>query len=251
MPPKSFILKRLIIDIGNTFSKIAVFSESEIIFLDKTENLTIEYLKKVIESNYGINSAVISAVKDYPKEINDFLRSGFFTLIIDSETKLPFTNGYKTPETLGKDRIALAAGGLKRFKGENILIIDAGTTITYDFVNSEKTYLGGAISPGVKMRFKALNNFTGKLPLINDMNDNVDLIGFNTKTSIQSGVLNGVLKEIDGIIDEYKLRFNNLKVLITGGDHIYFVKKLKNSIFATPNLVLEGLNEILIFNEGN
>jgi len=250
LPPKSFILKRLIIDIGNTFSKIAVFSESELIFLEKTERLTKSYLEKIIELNEDINSTVISAVKDYPEEINDFLKSKFYTLIIDSETKLPFTNGYKTPGTLGKDRIALAAGGLKRFKGENILIIDAGTTITFDFVNSEKIYLGGAISPGVKMRFKALNNFTGKLPLIDETND-VDLIGFDTKTSIQSGVMNGVLKEIDGIIDEYKLRFKNLKVLITGGDHIYFVKKLKNSIFAAPNLVLEGLNKILIFNEGN
>ncbi len=167
-----------------------------------------------------------------------------------SLTKVPLINRYKTPETLGKDRLALAVGAVTKFPGENILAIDAGTTITYEFITNNNEYLGGAISPGIKMRFKALNNFTGKLPLITEIETD-HLIGHDTKTSIQSGVLNGVIKEIDGIIDEYKNRFGALKVLVTGGDYIYFVKKLKNSIFATPNLVLEGLNKILIFNEGN
>ena len=241
-------MKRLIIDIGNTLTKTAILNDGEIIFSDRTEKMETDFPERLFSEHPDIKSSVISAVKKYPSEIDDFLMSKTFFVKLDHNTKLPFTNKYKTPETLGKDRIALAAGAIKKFPHNNVLVIDAGTTITYDFVNTEKEYLGGGISPGIKMRFKALNNFTGKLPLISDENY-VDLIGFNTKTSIQSGVLNGVLKETDGIIDEYKKRFSNLKVLISGGDYIFFVKKLKNSIFAAPNLVLEGLNEILIFNE--
>ncbi len=245
----NMVLSRLIIDIGNTFFKIAIFEGKMIIFQERVAGLEINRLKDILEK-YDIKSSIISAVKDYPDEIDTFLISKHYHITLSNFTAVPLNNMYKTPETLGKDRLALAVGAIKKFPRNNVLIIDAGTTITYDIVTQQQKYLGGAISPGITMRFKALNNFTGKLPLITQTKW-VDIIGYNTETSIQSGVLHGVIKEIDGVIDEYKSRFDNLKVVVTGGDHIYFVKKLKNSIFATPNLVLEGLNEILIFNESN
>jgi len=149
---------------------------------------------------------------------------------------------------LGKDRVAAAAAATTIFPGENVLVIDAGTSITYDLITKNGTYLGGGISPGIMMRFKALNTFTGKLPLITEIDD-APLIGNDTPSSIKSGVLNGVLAEVNGIIDSYSNRFDTLKIIISGGDYKYFDKKLKNSIFATPNIVMQGLLEILKINE--
>ncbi len=243
-------MKRLIIDIGNTLTKVAVFSGNDLVFRDQTEDIDPDYLNRFAAQFSDIKSSILSSVKHHPESIEDFLRSRYFFISLDHTTKIPLLNKYKTPETLGKDRIALAVGGMKRFPGSDVLIIDAGTTITYDLVTSNKEYLGGGISPGIKIRFKALNTFTGKLPLINEIKE-VDLVGNDTISSIQSGVLNGVVHEMDGMTEAYKSQFTDLKIAITGGDHIYFVKKLKNSIFATPNLVMEGLNEILIFNEGS
>ncbi len=248
LPAKNVILKRLIIDIGNTLDKVAVFDNDKTVFIDKVKNLDTVVLQNIFSAFPGIESSVISAVKSYPPEIDKFIEQKCFLLKITGKVKLPFRNLYKTPETLGKDRIALATAGVKKFPGKNVLIIDAGTTITYDFVNASAEYLGGGISPGINMRFKALNTFTDKLPLIT-VTEDTGLIGRDTRTSILSGVLHGICAEVDGIIDKYKKQYDNLKVLVSGGDHIYFVKKLKNSIFAAPNLVLEGLNEILSFNE--
>jgi type III pantothenate kinase len=241
-------VKRLIIDIGNSFVKVAVFDDTEVVFYDKLKDVDKDFLEDV-NINHKISSSILSSVREHQSEMESFLKNNFFHITLDNNTKLPFTNKYKTPETLGRDRIAVVAGGLKMFSGNDLLIIDAGTSITFDYVNENKEYSGGAISPGLIMRFKALHTFTGKLPLITNI-ENVDLIGYDTNTSILSGVVNGTIAEIDGIIHSYQQRFPNLKILITGGDYIYFVKKLKNSIFAAPNLVLQGLNEILRFNEG-
>jgi len=170
-------------------------------------------------------------------------------LELDTSTLLPITLNYKTLETLGKDRIALAVAAAQLYPHKNVLIIDAGTCITYDFIDKHKEYQGGSISPGIQMRFKALNTFTDKLPLINPT-DNVELLGKSTSESISSGVMNGVYSEIDGIIDKYKINFPDIEVILTGGDIIYFDKKLKNNIFANSNLVLKGLNMILDYNAG-
>ncbi len=156
-------------------------------------------------------------------------------------------NCYKTPETLGKDRIAAAVGGFDLYPDTNLLIIDAGTAITYDIVNDKHQFLGGNISPGIEMRFKALHQFTGKLPLVKQQNFG-KLYGTSTEEAIRAGVQNGVVFEIDKAIDTFKEFYKNLKVIITGGDAEFFDKKLKNSFFVNFNLTALGLNRILEYN---
>ncbi len=181
--------------------------------------------------------------------MESFLREKTKLLILNHKTKLPFNNKYLTPNTLGRDRIAVMAAASLQFSKKNVLVIDAGTSITYDFLNDENEYLGGGISPGLKMRFEALNQFTDNLPLVSFKGDTLpDLIGGNTETSILSGVVVGFIKEINGIINAYELRYDNLTIIITGGDHKYFDKLLKNKTFAAPNFVMEGLKGILDFN---
>ena len=242
-------LLKLILDIGNTRTKLAVFAGSELKDLFVTENFSVELLTKVVKKHPGICSAMLSAVKDYPKETDDFLRTAFYFIKLDSQTPLPVKILYKSPQTLGNDRIAIAAASWALFPGQNVLAIDAGTTITYDFVNKNGEYLGGGISPGIRMRLKSLHTFTGKLPLIKQVFHAVDLIGNDTQSSILSGVLQGTLKEVDGIISAYKTQYTGLKTVLSGGDEKYFDKRLKNNIFASPNFVLKGLKEILDFNQ--
>uniref|UniRef100_UPI0030D97038 type III pantothenate kinase n=1 Tax=uncultured Salegentibacter sp. TaxID=259320 RepID=UPI0030D97038 len=147
-----------------------------------------------------------------------------------------------------KDRLALVAAGALKYQNKNLLVIDAGTCITFDFKNDKNEYLGGAISPGLQMRLKALHNFTAKLPLVK-LEENITLIGDSTKNSILSGVLNGVAAELDGIIDRYKADYKYLTIILTGGDSQILSKRVKNGIFANPNFLLEGLNYILEFNK--
>ena len=241
-------MQRLVIDIGNTWVKLAVFNNDELLVAEQTSQADIETLQKLYNKYPDLKSSVISAVKDYPPELDSWLESRFFHVNLNPSTPLPFNNKYATPQTLGKDRIAAVAAAVKIFPGHHVLVIDAGTSITYDLVTENKTYLGGGISPGIQMRFKALHTFTGKLPLIKNIEE-PPLIGSDTKTSILSGVLNGVLAEVNGIINSYCKQYNPLKIIISGGDYKYFDKKLKNSIFATPNIVMQGLIEILKFNE--
>ena len=169
------------------------------------------------------------------------------TLILNSETKLPFKNLYKTPKTLGVDRIALVCASVEQFPDKNVLIIDAGTCITYDFINTKNEYLGGAISPGIRLRYQSLHNLTANLPLLEtEMPENS--IGNSTASSIHSGVVFGILKEIDGVIEDYQEKYSDLTVILTGGDAYFLSKQLKNSIFANSNFLLEGLNFILEYN---
>ena len=168
-------------------------------------------------------------------------------LILDSEIKLPFKNSYKTPKTLGVDRIALVSASVKQYPDNNVLVIDAGTCITYDFITDENEYLGGAISPGVRLRYRSLNNLTANLPLLESKLPK-SLIGNTTDSSIHSGVVFGVLKEMDGVIGDYKEKYSDLTVILTGGDTNFLSKQLKNGIFANSNFLLEGLNFILEYN---
>ena len=164
------------------------------------------------------------------------------------QTPTPFKNLYQTPSTLGKDRIAAVAGAFSLYPNRNVLVIDAGTCITYDFLTDKGEYLGGGISPGIRMRFKAMHTFTGKLPLIEP--DEYDgLIGRSTRESMLSGVYNGVISELNGLISLYQEQFGDIMVIITGGDHEFLHNKLKISIFAAPDLVLLGLNEIFDYND--
>jgi len=196
-------------------------------------------IKNAIISKTGQNDEVEYRLKE--KKIN--------TLVLSHELKLPIEILYKTPQTLGADRIAGSVAASALFEGKNVLKVDFGTCITYDFVNNKQQYLGGAISPGLIMRFKALHNYTAKLPLVDPMQFlHYDLTGTDTTTSILSGVVNGIKEEVTGIIKEYEQRFGNLQVVATGGDAGFFVTLLKSEIFARPYLVLEGLNRILNYN---
>lgn len=237
----------LIIDIGNTLTKLALFENKDMCGYAVYEGCETEPIVDFCEKNKEITHCILSAVKEYPEAISDFLRNNYTTIFFDSVTRLPIINGYETPLTLGKDRIAAAVGALNGFKNCDVLSIDAGTAITYDFIDASGTYLGGGISPGIRMRFKALHTFTGKLPLI-EMDEDAPLIGSNTRHSIASGVLNGTIAEVEGIIDRYQAIYPDIKIILTGGDHNYFDKRLKVKTFAAPNLVLEGLNLILNFN---
>lgn len=238
---------KLVVDLGNTFQKLAVFSDSDIIHYESPLLLTIEILKHVFE-RFPISSAILSSVINQDKEIEHFIKSKCRFVIFDHLTPLPLKNNYQTPETLGKDRLAAAVCANNLFPNNDVLVIDAGTCIKFDFVNSQSEYLGGAISPGLHMRFQALNTFTGKLPLI-ELSDNHPLTGKNTTESILSGVINGILAEINGIIDKYTETYPEIQVVLSGGDAEYLVGKLKNKIFADSSVVLKGLKIILDYND--
>ena len=239
----------LIIDVGNTNVKLAVFDQDKLIdkHVVKTKHLQ-QSLKKIVKEHTAIKNAILSSVGKLKDSQIEFIKSHFKTLILDSKTKLPFKNLYKTPKTLGVDRIALVCASVKQNPNNNVLIIDAGTCITYDFVTSENNYLGGAISPGIRVRYQSLNNLTANLPLL-DTEIPKDIVGNSTENSIHSGVIYGVLNEIDGVISEYKVKYQDLTVILTGGDANFLSKQLKSSIFANSNFLLEGLNFILDFNK--
>ena len=168
--------------------------------------------------------------------------------VLNHDAKIPFKNEYATPRTLGVDRIALVSAAAIKFPKENVLVIDAGSCITYDFLSATNTYLGGAISPGIKMRFKALHHFTDKLPLLEKKLPE-NWIGDSTENSMQIGVIKGIQNEIEGYISLYKEKFKNLTVILTGGDADFLRDSLKNDIFADSNFLLEGLNYILEHNK--
>lgn len=237
----------LIIDVGNTRVKMAVYNNSELIHYEIFTHENVLRSALGIVNKFDCKAAIISFVGVVKKSEIIELKSKIPLVILNSETKIPFKNAYETPKTLGVDRIALVSSAVKHFPGENVLVIDAGTCITYDYVNSNTEYFGGSISPGLKMRYKALHVFTEKLPLLEPEYPN-SLIGKSTVNSIHSGVINGVINEIDGTIKQYKEKNQDLTVVLTGGDVKFLANRLKNSIFANPNFLLDGLNSILTYN---
>jgi type III pantothenate kinase len=237
----------LVIDIGNTQIKVAVFQQTILIFKDQF------YLDEVISrvlsitEQYAIKKAIISHVTNLDRAVILELEKLVNLIELNHQTKLPFTNKYLTPKTLGVDRLALVAGAKGQFPDKNVLIIDAGSCITFDFLNQDGTYFGGDISPGIGMRYKAVNHYTANLPLL-DRTDVLPELGDSTQNAIHRGILNGVIQEIEGVISQYKRKYQKLTVVLTGGDTIFLAKNLKSSIFAIPNFLLEGLNSILIHN---
>ena len=189
---------------------------------------------------------ILSTVKNKSNFKTLFSNKNF--VLLNNSTPLPIKILYKSPTSLGNDRIASAVGAITNFPNKNVLVIDAGTCITYDLINSKKEYLGGSISPGIQMRYNALHQFTSQLPLLESV-DTAMLTGVNTEESIHSGIINGVFVEIDGIIQRYTNQYPDIKVIVTGGNAKFFDKGLKNTIFAKPNLLMEGLNKILDYNE--
>jgi type III pantothenate kinase len=235
---------KLVIDIGNTRIKAAWFNQKTIeqvqVFhtIEQMQNLPFKNAKQCIISSVSLAEA--SFAEFFSKECR--------LLYFNSATPVPLQVLYQSPQTLGADRLALAVAANTLFPNQNVLAIDAGTCITYDFVNHQNQYLGGGISPGITMRLKALQHFTQRLPLV-QKNDSIPLLlGRNTEECILSGVLNGTTAEVLGIIEQYKSTYPNLQLAFTGGDVSFFEKQFKNHIFANPNLVLIGLNEILDYN---
>lgn len=239
----------LVIDIGNTRTKFSVFNRGEILISVPVDEFLPEHIEILKKEHPSLNQVILSSVKEYPEALKTALQNRFDHFIeLDTNTPLPIKNGYKTKETLGKDRIAAVVGAFDLYPGTNVLVIDAGTAITYDFIDENSQYWGGNISPGLEMRFAALHHFTGKLPLEQPAKFN-HLFGTSTREAILAGVQNGIIYEVDKTIDNFKENYRNLKVIITGGNTDFFDRKLKNSFFAHFNLVPMGLNRILEFNE--
>jgi type III pantothenate kinase len=238
----------LIIDIGNTSTKLAVFQRDKVLIAKTVEgfSLVIEVenlLKQFTEIKRGFVSSVGFLSEDELKTLEKRLPM----TVLNSTLKLPFKVHYKTPNSLGADRLALMAAAATQYSGKNVLVIDAGSCITYDFIDSKKNYLGGAIAPGIQMRYKSLGDFTSSLPTLQKIVPK-NSIGNSTHDSIHSGVINGVLYEIEGTVNEYQNKYPDLTVILTGGDADFLCKQLKISIFANSDFLLEGLNFLLEYN---
>ena len=234
----------LVVDYGNTAAKVGIFEQQA---LQQRHTFTAPAQVQEFLEHTRADNIIISSVQIETSEITSWIKNGKSVFVLRPGLPLPVQNRYATPETLGADRVAVVCGAVQLFPGENTLIIDAGTCITYDFVDMDKNYFGGAIAPGLSMRFKAVHAFTSRLPLVQPVDD-APLTGHTTETSIQSGVINGMVAEMDGIISRYRDKYKDLRVILCGGDTRFFENKMKASIFASPDLVLIGLNSILIHN---
>ena len=238
----------LVVDIGNNFFKLGIFENSNLVFsfFDKNDKIDVE-IEKIILNYRKITSALISNVSSV--KINDILNKLNIKIYeLDSTFIFPFKLNYKTPESLGNDRLALAAAATILFPNSNNLVIDAGTCITIDFIDNNNHFIGGSISPGVKMRYDSLNHYTANLPLLKNEN-NFNYPGDSTNASIHAGIIGGVSNEINGFIKQINSRNDKVNVILTGGDAKILSKTLKITIFANQNFILEGLNSILNLNK--
>jgi type III pantothenate kinase len=233
----------LAVDVGNTRIKSAVFEG--VIFLESFVFFKIELQKNIqniLEKYKKISHLVVASVSDVEKQafigFEDVVKIHF----VSPKDAFPFVNCYETPHTLGIDRMVLATGAMLEFPNQNRLVIDAGTCVTYDFIDEKGNYHGGAISPGLRLRYESLHNFTAKLPLL-ALDNPEHYIGKSTSSSIHSGVVNGLVYEIDGFIAEYKAQYSKFIIILTGGDSEFLAKRLKNTIFANSNFLLESLNQ--------
>jgi len=232
----------LCFDFGNTRRKVAVFNKSEINRVIVLKDDSDETIQSLID-NYKPDKSILSSVIDHNPVMEQLLAAKTRFHKLSHLTKLAFTTPVGKPETIGADRLALAAAAVHFHPAKHNLVIGLGSCITYNFINKYHELIGGAISPGMEMRLKSLNHFTAKLPLV-DADSNVPLIGYDTNTNILTGVILGIVYEIDGFIDEYFEKFDNFNVLLTGGDIVHLGSHLKNKIFADPDLIFKGLYAI-------
>jgi type III pantothenate kinase len=236
------------IDVGNTRTKWGLFH------IDELEHVVIHNNEDLVANNqvfseYEIEGIIVSSVNEDAESKLDLEYYNTKVINLSHELKLPYILKYASPDTLGKDRIAVVAAAQSHYKNQNCLIIDAGTCITYDFLTNQNEYLGGAISPGVQLRLRAMNSYTNKLPMITwQQDERPRATGNTTIASMLSGVVNGLIGEMNSFISDYEKQYSELKIVLTGGDSKFFEKELKNGIFANPNLVLIGLHEIFKFN---
>lgn len=234
------------LDIGNTRMKVGIFITDEPPLFATYDQYDLSTFQE-LQTLYPNARFVLSSTAQLSADVEQFLLSTPDILMVSHQTPLPFKNHYGSPDTLGIDRIALVASAVDLYPKHNCLVIDTGTCITLDFINSDGEYLGGSIHPGVRMRMKAMHNFTGKLPLV-DSEWIEELIGDNTHDCMKIGAVTGSVYEIDHFIQAYQKKYSDIKVLLTGGDSELFFYKLKNEIFAHPNLVLRGLQKIALYN---
>ncbi len=242
-------MANLVIDAGNTKVKVAVFNNRTINSVESFDKIDREVLSRIISKN-NIEKAILSTVREDASSIEELLEDKFNYIRFGQESAVIINNRYKSKLTLGLDRLAAVAGAKALYPQDNCLVIDSGTCITYDFIDSAANYYGGSISPGITMRFKSMNSFTEKLPLVEPDESFNESFGSDTTESIRSGVQNGVIFEAIGFISNYQSAYSNLKILLCGGDTRFFDSRLKNTIFAPaittePHLVLIGLNEII------
>ena len=239
----------LVIDIGNTLQKLAVFNDKEeIVQWMQKDRLTIPMLEKVLSfPPHPIDSAIVSSVGKDDEELLRWLEERVKLVRLTHDCRLPITIRYATPETLGSDRIANAVGAHALCPDNNVLSIMAGTCLVADFVSPDGSYWGGRIAPGMRMRFQALSQFTAKLPLVEPKPIHC-MVGDTTESSILTGVIHGMANEIDGMIEQYSGWYPSLKVLFSGGDSPLLLNFIKKRIFAAQNPVLFGLLKILKLN---
>ncbi|MCW3077969.1 MAG: hypothetical protein JWO32_2578 [Bacteroidetes bacterium] len=236
----------LAVDFGNTRIKAALFEDGKIL-KDKIYTHVNELMSDASFYSQAKNIVVASVVEDHATFIEN-QKKNIRVLLFKNDTLIPLKNLYQSGGTLGSDRLAASIGSFSLYPNQNVLTIDAGTCIKYNFVNSNNEFIGGAISPGISMRLRAMHHYTQKLPELNPDYNYEKLTGGNTTESILSGAMLGAASEIDEFISRYRLSFENLVVVISGGDSEYLCKQLKNRIFAHPNIVLHGLNSILNYN---
>ena len=237
----------LILDIGNTNVKYHLFNHEESILSATVVSIEL-VASQILEEYPALTHVIYSDVRGMISQ--EKLQLIFPQLQVMQVKSLcfPFTSHYATPATLGDDRVALVAAATKKYPQQNCLVIDAGSCLTYDFISQDGVYLGGAISPGLQMRFKSLEHFTGKLPLVQPKTS-FSMHGDSTETSINNGVMAGIVYEIDGQINAYRKKYPSLTVILTGGDALNLSKSVKNTIFAQPNFLAVGLNYLLDYNK--
>jgi type III pantothenate kinase len=236
----------LCFDFGNTRMKCAVFVDGsfaqELVLPDDSADT----IRSLID-RYRPDRSILSSVVNHNPETEELLRAATHFHKLDHHSRIPVTTPVGKPESIGADRVALVVAAVTLFPGKNNLVIGLGSAITYNYVNKYKEFIGGSISPGMEMRFKSLQAFTARLPLVK-ADWNFPLAGYDTRTNILSGVILGMAKEIDGIIDAYEEKYDNFNVLLSGGDAGYFTRHLKKRIFADPFLIYKGLYAISTFN---
>jgi len=229
----------LCLDFGNTRLKYAIFRDDRLESVSVLEHDGPDLVRDIVQE-FRPQKSILSSVVNHPPEIERILQDATAFHKLSHQTQMPFTVPVGKPETMGADRLALAAAAVQFFPGKNNLVVGLGTAITFNFINQYHQFLGGGISPGMEMRFKSLRDYTAKLPLVK-RDWNFPLVGYDTRTNILSGVILGMAKEIDGTIDAYLERYGNFNVVLTGGDCTYFAGHLKNQIFADPDFLYKGL----------
>lgn len=235
----------LCIDLGNTFGKAGFFEQNQMIAYHEqlSENAILSLVKEKKPQHVMISS-VRNNVEAFVAQLKQYAQ----VMVLTSELPVPLVNHYETPQTLGTDRIAGVVGARVLYPHDSCLVIDAGTCITYDFIDHQDNYLGGSISLGLQMRFKALNDYTARLPLVVPSESTPALIGTTTQKAILSGVIHGVLGEMQGVITDYRKKIGKFAPVLCGGDAAFFESRIKETIFVASNLILIGLNRILIYN---